>query len=76
MSQSAPGWLERLYDGVEELARRYGFTVAGGDTNAWDGPFAINACLLGHRSCTRDTTLAATLVPGICCLSPARWAAV
>lgn len=47
VSQSAPGWLERLYDGIEELARRYGFTVAGGDTNAWDGPFAINVCLIG-----------------------------
>jgi len=46
-SESTPGWLERLYDGIEELARRYCFTVAGGDTNAWDGPFAINVCLLG-----------------------------
>jgi thiamine-monophosphate kinase len=47
LSHSRPGWLERLYDGIEELAGRYGFTVAGGDTNAWDGPFAINVCLLG-----------------------------
>lgn len=47
LSQSRPGWIERLYDGIEALASRYNFTVAGGDTNAWDGPFAINVCLLG-----------------------------
>jgi len=47
LSRTRPGWIERLYDGIEELSRRYHFTVAGGDTNAWDGPFAINVCLLG-----------------------------
>lgn len=47
LSQTRPGWLERLYDGIEELSRQYHFTVAGGDTNAWNGPFAINVCLLG-----------------------------
>jgi thiamine-monophosphate kinase len=47
LTRSRPGWIERLYNGIEELSREYKFTVAGGDTNAWSGPFAINVCLLG-----------------------------
>lgn len=38
---------EQLYDGIEELTKQFHFTLAGGDTNTWDGPFAINVCLLG-----------------------------
>jgi len=44
---SADAFLASLYDGIEELANRYEFTIAGGDTNAWNGPFAINVCLTG-----------------------------
>ncbi|MGB4707137.1 MAG: thiamine-phosphate kinase [Fuerstiella sp.] len=40
-------FLNRLYDGMEDLARQYEFTIAGGDTNRWNGPFAINVCLTG-----------------------------
>jgi len=40
-------FLQQVYDGIEELAERHQFTVAGGDTNAWQAPFAINVCLLG-----------------------------
>lgn len=40
-------FLSRLYDGVGELAERFKFTLAGGDTNSWEGPFAINVCLTG-----------------------------
>lgn len=47
LSAAKPGWIERLYSGIEELAQQYHFTIAGGDTNSWDGPFAINVCLLG-----------------------------
>jgi len=39
--------LSSVYDGIERLAEEYQFTVAGGDTNAWDGPFAINVCMTG-----------------------------
>jgi thiamine-monophosphate kinase len=42
-----PHWINRLYDGIQELADTFQFTIAGGDTNAWNGPFAINVCLLG-----------------------------
>ncbi|MEZ6062916.1 MAG: thiamine-phosphate kinase [Planctomycetaceae bacterium] len=40
-------FLNSLYEGIAALANRYGFCVAGGDTNSWDGPFAINVCLTG-----------------------------
>jgi thiamine-monophosphate kinase len=40
-------FLSQLYDAMAELADQYRFTIAGGDTNRWDGPFAINVCLTG-----------------------------
>lgn len=40
-------FLNHLYAGIEELTDQYRFTLAGGDTNAWHGPFAINVCLTG-----------------------------
>ncbi len=40
-------FLDELYDGIEELTEHYKFTLAGGDTNSWDGPLAINVCLTG-----------------------------
>ena len=40
-------FLTRLYDGFEELTQRYDFSLAGGDTNSWNGPLAINVCLTG-----------------------------
>ncbi len=36
-----------LYDGMAALAEEFRFSIAGGDTNYWDGPFAINVCLTG-----------------------------
>ena len=43
----AAEFLAELYDGIEELTERYQFSLAGGDTNSWNGPFAINVCLTG-----------------------------
>ncbi len=40
-------FLTQLYNAMSELADQYQFTIAGGDTNRWDGPFAINVCLTG-----------------------------
>lgn len=45
--ESAPAFLNQLYGGIEELADRYGFCIAGGDTNSWNGPFAINVTMTG-----------------------------
>lgn len=41
-------FLDGLYAGIQECCDRWNFCVAGGDTNAWDGPFAINVCLTGR----------------------------
>ncbi len=40
-------FLDELYSGIQEMTERYQFTLAGGDTNSWIGPFAINVCLSG-----------------------------
>ena len=40
-------FLDELYSGIESLTDQFDFTLAGGDTNSWNGPFAINVCLTG-----------------------------
>ena len=40
-------FLDELYSGIEALTNQFNFTLAGGDTNSWNGPFAINVCLTG-----------------------------
>ena len=44
---SSSEFLSELYGGIEELTEQYRFTLAGGDTNSWNGPLAINVCLTG-----------------------------
>lgn len=48
-SMKTPGgvFLDELYSGIESLTEQFNFTLAGGDTNSWNGPFAINVCLTG-----------------------------
>lgn len=41
---------EELYAGLQELAGEFGVVIAGGDTNAWDGPLAISLTLLGEAT--------------------------
>lgn len=36
-----------LLEGVGALAARHGVTLAGGDTNAWDGPLVISTTAIG-----------------------------
>ncbi len=36
-----------LYEGMIPLAEKYDLALAGGDTNAWDGPLAVTVTLLG-----------------------------
>ncbi len=44
---SAAEFLNDLYLGFDSLTSEYHFTISGGDTNSWNGPFAINVCLVG-----------------------------
>jgi len=39
-----------LYDGLLELADAHGVTLAGGDTNRWDGGLVVNVTLLGQAT--------------------------
>jgi thiamine-monophosphate kinase len=41
-------YARELYDGLLDLANAYGVTLAGGDTNRWDGGLVVNVTLLGH----------------------------
>lgn len=40
-------FLNELYRGIQQMTDEFDFTLAGGDTNSWNGPFAINVCLTG-----------------------------
>lgn len=41
-------WIHRVMKGAADMAREYHCGIDGGDTNAWRGPFAINACVIGR----------------------------
>lgn len=36
-----------VFEGVYELAKEFGVSIAGGDTNVWDGPLAIHMTAIG-----------------------------
>jgi thiamine-monophosphate kinase len=40
--------IEELYAGMEECAREFGFTIAGGDTTKSPGPLMISVTLIGN----------------------------
>lgn len=44
----AAGLMEGLGRGLIGLADQFGVALAGGDTNAWDGPLVISVTLLGE----------------------------
>jgi thiamine-monophosphate kinase len=39
-----------LHAGMAPLAERFGVTLAGGDTNAWDGPLVVCVTILGEAT--------------------------
>lgn len=39
---------QSLFTGMAELADAFQVTIAGGDTNSWDGPLVINVTLVGE----------------------------
>lgn len=40
----------QLYLGMAPLAAKHGITIAGGDTNTWDGPLAISVTAVGQTT--------------------------
>lgn len=45
LSDSA--FLDRLYEGMGALAKRFQLTIAGGDTNIWNGPLVVSVTVIG-----------------------------
>lgn len=45
--RTSPDFLRELYRGIQQMTDEFQFTLAGGDTNSWNGRFAINVCLTG-----------------------------
>ncbi len=45
--QASSDFLHELYRGIQQMTDKFQFSLAGGDTNSWNGPFAINVCLTG-----------------------------
>ncbi|MCH2114228.1 MAG: thiamine-phosphate kinase [Pirellulales bacterium] len=39
-----------LYTGMLPLAARFNISIAGGDTNSWDGPLALSLTAVGHTT--------------------------
>ena len=39
-----------ITDGLLQLADEFGVLIAGGDTNAWDGPFVISVTIIGEAT--------------------------
>jgi thiamine-monophosphate kinase len=39
---------QQVYEGLIPLAEEFDIAIAGGDTNAWDGPFAISITAIGE----------------------------
>ena len=45
--RTSSDFLRELYRGIQQMTDEFQFSLAGGDTNSWNGPFAINVCLTG-----------------------------
>lgn len=38
-----------VFEGVLEMAKEYGVSIAGGDTNVWDGPLVLGLTAIGSK---------------------------
>lgn len=47
---SAEQLAQEIYTGLLTLAKQFDVVIAGGDTNTWDAPLAINITLLGETT--------------------------
>lgn len=54
---------ERFFEGLLALAEEFQVTIAGGDTNSWDGPLVCSVTALG-TPCGRAPVLRSGAVPG------------
>jgi thiamine-monophosphate kinase len=54
---------EELYEGLIPLAEEFDTTIAGGDTNSWNGPLAISITAIGETT-SRGALLRSGAKPG------------
>jgi thiamine-monophosphate kinase len=54
---------QRVLSGLQQLADEHRVSVAGGDTNIWDGPTVINVAVIGS-ACTEGSALRSGALPG------------
>lgn len=52
------GFAEEVHTGLRELAEEYNVAIAGGDTNAWDGPLIVSVTILGEATSRGPVTRA------------------
>lgn len=55
--------VQAIMVGMNDLASQFDVTIAGGDTNSWDGPFVANITLLG-RAISKGPVLRSTAQVG------------
>jgi thiamine-monophosphate kinase len=55
--------LQELTRGIHELAEQFSITIAGGDTNSWDGQLVINVTVIGQVT-AGQAILRSTAKPG------------
>ena len=48
--QCSETYVQELMSSAIELANSFGCTVAGGDTNVWNGPLAVNVLIIGRTT--------------------------
>ena len=46
--ERGPTFATDLYAGVLDICQQYGVTLAGGDTNTWDGPLVVSVTIVGE----------------------------
>lgn len=61
--QRRPNFGHEFFTGVEDVVRKYHFCLAGGDTNSWNGPFAVNVCMTGTP--IRSGTASGRMIPPV-----------
>jgi thiamine-monophosphate kinase len=47
-----PNYVEKLWQGLQNLADEFGVAIIGGDTNSWSSALVLNVCIMGQAQKT------------------------
>lgn len=56
--------VQRLYEGMAQIAGEFDCRIVGGDTTSWPGRLAIDVAMLGEPMCSRGPVRRSTARPG------------